>query len=104
MSLLTLLYLRSLNSLRRHMRRHHKKELYAVTSRDPVRRVSVAIVGRWLTDLQMLQMACFDPTRFPVHVLEDDKVFALVKRVRRGVLVEFYGQMEFINIKSLKDL
>ena len=104
MQLLALIYLRSLLRLRRHMRRSYPVELDFILNKFGTSQLDRAISGPWLSDLTTLQMACFVPQEFPVHVFADDKMFELVKRVRRGVLVQFYSTFGFIIIKSLKDL
>ena len=43
-------------------------------------------LGKQGGELGTLQEACKDPTRFPVHVLADDEVVRLVKRVQRGTV------------------
>ena len=104
MQILTLIYLRPLLRLRRQMRHSHPAELEHMLTSLPMVQTHRAIFGTWYTELAILQEACFLPIRFPVHVFANERTFDLVKRIRRGVLVQLYGYCGLIIIKSLKDL
>ncbi|MEL7100836.1 MAG: hypothetical protein AAGM84_18575, partial [Pseudomonadota bacterium] len=75
---------RVLKKLRDHLAAHHAGALadmhrakfgYSGTAQE--------VADEWFR-LDMLNDACTDPTRFPVHVLADKTVVDLIKRVRRA--------------------
>lgn len=51
----------------------------------------------------ILQTACFNPNTFPVKVFADDYVFEMVKRVRKGLLVELYGYAGWLILRTWND-
>ncbi|MEP4246496.1 hypothetical protein [Tateyamaria sp.] len=73
--------LRVLRRLSKHMQRHHPKE-YAMMQR--MAPPDLHLGGSWERELQVLQSACVNPKKFPVHVLADHKVVRLIKRAQRG--------------------
>ena len=82
---------RALRRLRNHMRKHHPAEFKRMITSDPDGIVNdIMFAGRSGGELATLNYACFDPTRFPVHVLADDTVVALVKKVQRGTHASFW--------------
>jgi len=54
-------------------------EMKARNRSDPSSRV---LFGSGFAELQMLHIACYRPTDFPVHILADEKLVHLVKAVR----------------------
>ena len=42
------------------------------------------LMGKDWVDFQMLLEACRDPRRFPVHVLADEHLVRLIRKVKRG--------------------
>ena len=71
---------------------------------EPGSRINRFLLGQLFHDMQVLQSACFNPKEFPVHVLADDQVFALVKRNRRGILIELYILAGWVIVRSMKGL
>lgn len=79
--------MRALYRLRKHMRKHHSNEFDRMIAYDPSGKVNdIYYGGRFGGELGTLQNACVDPTSFSVHVLADDEVVRLIKRVQRGTI------------------
>ncbi|WP_299619536.1 hypothetical protein [uncultured Tateyamaria sp.] len=77
----------ALRRLRKHMRKNHPQELKKMIAHDPNGKLNdLYFGGRNGGELGTLQNACTDPTLFPVHVLADDEVVRLIKRVQRGTV------------------
>ncbi|MEO0937567.1 MAG: hypothetical protein AAFY38_05375 [Pseudomonadota bacterium] len=58
-------------------------------------------VDEWF-EFDMLNDACADPTRFPVHVLADDTVVDIIKSVRRTDRMMFWADIGAILLRMVR--
>ncbi|MEL6887339.1 MAG: hypothetical protein AAFO86_01390 [Pseudomonadota bacterium] len=79
-----LINLRVLRRLKKHMQRHHPHAFSTMVQRGRIPNFHIG--GSWEHELQVLQSACVDPREFPVYVLADDKVVALIQKAQRGTV------------------